>query len=665
MVMGMHIARLVRMPVSSLFYAFVVALSSWLMVVPSAGDQKEIESLLMFKNTLSNPSALYNWNASAPPCTGERSNWVGIICNEQGKVKGLQLERMGLSGVMNVESLHELQDLRLLNLMKNNFEGRIPEIKKMNRLQTLFLSNNHFSGEIPDDTFAQMTWLRKVFLANNIFSGKIPSSLAKLPHLSILRMEGNEFSGPVPEFTGNSLNVVNLANNQFEGPIPKSLSKMPTTMFSGNRNLCGPPLMECGTRRSPLRPPTSPPPESIMNSSTGLIIVLIMVSIALVVAILLLICFLLGRKPPQTTGEEPFVGQSYKPSPPPVEVRKKATVLPTPAHNMKRSELIFFGKEVQRFDLQDLLRASAEVLGSGNFGASYKASIGSGETVVVKNYKQMNHVGKDEFHEHMRRLGRLNHRNILPLLAYYYRKEEKLLVTNFIIDGSLACHLHGNHSSTKQGLYWQTRLNIIKGVIKGLDYLYNELPTLVVPHGHLKSSNVLLDKNYEPLLCDYALRSLINQEQAQTQMTAYKSPEYAKTGKINRKTDVWCLGILILETLTGRFPENYLTTSYNSSMSLATWVNKMVKEKKTNEVFDKEMKGAKNSSGELISVMKIGLSCCKEDPEARPELNEVLKRIEELNEGDDDDDDDSSSTIGEVNAVIYGQMNVDSSSFDR
>ncbi|KAE8710894.1 hypothetical protein F3Y22_tig00110318pilonHSYRG00009 [Hibiscus syriacus] len=532
MVMGMHIARLVRMPIPSLFHAFVVVLSSSLMVVPSAGDQKEIENLLMFKNTLSNPSALYSWNASAPPCTGEASNWVGILCNEQGKVKGLQLDSMGLSGVVNVESLHELQDLRLPNLMKNNFEGRIPEIKKMNRLQTLFLSNNHFSGEIPDNKFGEMTWLRKVFLANNIFSGKIPSSLSTLPHLSILKMEGNEFSGP--------------------GPIPKSFSKMSATMFSGNRNLCEPPLIECDSRRRPLRPPPSSPPDSIMNSSAGLLIALIM-----------------RKRPSQTMEEESFVGQSYKPPPPSVEVKKKASV-PTPAPHAKR----------------------------GNFGASYKASIGPDQTVVVKNYKQMNH----------------------------YRKEEKLLVTNFIVDA--------NHSSTKLGLYWLTRLNIIKGVIKGLDYLYNELPTLVVPHGHLKSSNVLLDKNYEPLLCDYALRSLINQEQANTQMTAYKSPE---------------------------FLENYLTTSYNSSVSLSTWVNKMVKEKKISEVFNKEMKGAKNSNGELISVMKIGLNCCKEDPEARPELNEVLKRIEELNEGDDND---SSSTIGEVKAVIYGQMKGDSS-FDR
>ena len=113
---------------------------------------------------------------------------------------------------------------------------------------------------------------------------------------------------------------------------------------------------------------------------------------------------------------------------------------------MKRSDLIFLKDDIERFDLQDLLRASAEVLGSGNFGASYKAVIMNGEAVVVKRYKQMNHVGREDFHEHMRRLGKLNHQNLLPLAAYYYRKEEKLLVSKYMEDGSLASHLHGKFS---------------------------------------------------------------------------------------------------------------------------------------------------------------------------------------------------------------------------
>ncbi|GMI91959.1 pollen receptor like kinase 4 [Hibiscus trionum] len=669
--MGMHIARLVRMPNPSLFLAVIVFLSSFLMAV---GDQKEIESLLAFRNSFMNPSVLSNWKASTPPCTAKVANWVGVVCNERGKVTGLKLDNMGLKGVVNVQSLGALQDLRTLSVMNNNLEGKIPEMKKLIGLQSLLLSNNHLSGDIPDDAFEGMKSLRTVFLANNIFHGKFPSSLTTLPNLSILKMEGNGFSGSVPEFPGNSLKMVNLANNQFEGLIPKSLSKMPANMFSGNRNLCGPPLVKkCVNRSPPPGPPPSPSP-SIMTNPTALTIALIVVSVALLVVILLLICFLLRRRQQsETSDEEEFVGESYNYNPPPpsVQAEKKAPE-PSPgggAANVKRSELTFLTVDVQMFDLQDLLKASAEVLGSGKFGASYKAAIGRGETVVVKNYKQMSNVGKDEFHEHMRKLGKLNHPNLLPLLAYYYRKEEKLLVTNFMVDGSLASHLHANHSNDKPSLDWQTRWKIIKGVIKGLAYLYNELPTLVVPHGHLKSSNVLLDKHYEPLLCDYALRSVINQDQAHAQMIAYKSPEYAKSGKINRKTDVWCLGILILEILTGRFPENYLSTSYNSGMSISSWVNKMVKEKKIGQVFDKEMKGEVSSRGEMINVLKIGLSCCEEDSEARPELKEVVKEIEELKGGDeDDDDDDSSSTIGEVNVYISGKNGKSkggSSSFDR
>lgn len=106
-------------------------------------------------------------------------------------------------------------------------------------------------------------------------------------------------------------------------------------------------------------------------------------------------------------------------------------------------KLSFIRDDRPRFDLQDLLRASAEVLGSGNLGSSYKALLMDGQAVVVKRFKQMNHVAKEDFHEHMRRLGRLSHPNLLPLVAYYYRKEEKLLVYDYASNGSLASHLHG------------------------------------------------------------------------------------------------------------------------------------------------------------------------------------------------------------------------------
>ena len=115
------------------------------------------------------------------------------------------------------------------------------------------------------------------------------------------------------------------------------------------------------------------------------------------------------------------------------------------AKRQRRDEhgrLVFIQEGRTRFEIEDLLRASAEVLGSGTFGSSYKATLCEGPAVVVKRFKDMNGVGREDFSEHMRRLGRLAHPNLLPLVAYLYKKEEKL-VTDYIVNGSLAQLLHG------------------------------------------------------------------------------------------------------------------------------------------------------------------------------------------------------------------------------
>ncbi|GKU87551.1 hypothetical protein SLEP1_g1938 [Rubroshorea leprosula] len=224
------------------------------------------------------------------------------------------------------------------------------------------------------------------------------------------------------------------------------------------------------------------------------------------------------------------------------------------------SAKLHFGRNGREsFELPDLLRASAEVLGSGGFGSSYKTLLLGGHAIVVKRLQRMNIVGKEEFREHMRRLGQLSHPNLLLLVPFKHKKEEKLLVSDYAQNGSLASHRHGRRTPEKPGLDWPTRLRIIKGVARGLAYLYQELPkTLALPHGHLKSSNVVLDGEFEPLLTDYALVPVVNRDHAQQFMVAFKSPEFTQYDRTTRKTDVWSLGILILELLTGKFPANYL-----------------------------------------------------------------------------------------------------------
>lgn len=115
----------------------------------------------------------------------------------------------------------------------------------------------------------------------------------------------------------------------------------------------------------------------------------------------------------------------------------------------EHGRLVFIQESRVRFEIEDLLRASAEVLGSGNFGSSYKATLCDGPSVVVKRFKDMNGVGREDFSEHMRRLGRLAHPNLLPVVAYLYKKEEKLLVTDYMLNGSLAHLLHGKQQRVK------------------------------------------------------------------------------------------------------------------------------------------------------------------------------------------------------------------------
>ncbi|KAF5739204.1 inactive leucine-rich repeat receptor-like protein kinase [Tripterygium wilfordii] len=620
--MGALVAKLVRTTSpSSLVLVFAMSL-----VVVCCFGASESDFLLKFKEELTNSTSLTNWNPSTGPCDWNRGNWIGVLCLN-GSVWGLQLENMGLTGVIDVETLSSLPNFRTISLMNNNFEGTWPGLGKIETLRSVYLSNNKFSGEIPDDAFQRMESLKRVLLSNNHFTGPIPSSLAELPNLVELRLDGNLFEGQIPGFKENSMRSLNLANNNLEGAIPTSLSKMDATSFKGNKNLCGPPLRSCDV-------------PNASKSAKLLKVAITLMVVGIILAVIAATCIIIQCKRQNTiqlgratSNDSNMIASSFREEPHKLPVKG--------GHYMWRPDqgkLSFVRDDIERFDLQDLLRASAEILGSGTFGSSYKAVIMSGQALVVKRYKQMKNVGREEFHEHMRRLGRLRHPNLQPLAAYYYRKEEKLLISEFVENGSLASLLHGNHTVDNPGLDWQTRLKIVKGVARGLDYLYKELP-IVVPHGHIKSSNVLIDEFYEPLLTDYALRPVINPEHAHATMIAYKSPEYAREGHTSGKTDIWSLGILILEILTGKYPENYLSQGYESNADLATWVNTMVKEKRTSEVFDKDMIGTKNSKGEMINLLKIGLCCCEEDVGRRLGIRQVMEKINELKDGSDADED--------------------------
>ncbi|KAL7096248.1 hypothetical protein ACP275_10G069800 [Erythranthe tilingii] len=624
----------------------IVLLVIFFLHFAAAAVEPEADILIAFKNSLDNADALSNWvQGGSPPCNGDQENWVGIFC-ENGTVWGLQLQNLGLEGVIDVDVLAKLPNLRTMSFMNNKFDGSLPNLSKLTNMKSIYLSNNAFSGEISPSTFSGMASLKKLHLANNQFTGQIPASLIVLKKLKELMLENNQFEGEIPQFPAGLIRTLNVSNNKLIGEIPLSLSNFPASSFGGNKILCGAPLALC------------PPKQHLTLGS----IIIVSILVAAASSALILVVFILRRRkqipqPPEAAAAAAY-GHQKRPDLDNMETGQLSSVpgsgssSPEKLHHhggggggKKSSEpsvkITFLKEDRDRFDMTDLLKASAEILGSGVFGSTYKAALNNGQVMVVKRFRHMNNVDKGEFHEHMRRLGRLSHPNVLPIVGFYYRKEEKLLVTDYAEKVSLAVHLHGNRSQSRPCPDWPTRLKIVKGVARGLMYLYNELPSLTAPHGHLKSSNVLLDGSYTPLLADYGLVPVVNQEHAQEHMISYKSPEYKSSGRITKKTDVWSLGILILETLTGRFPSNFLQHSGGGrapaaptgDVDVAAWVEAAVGDDGDNvEVLDVDMERDERSVVEMMKLLNIGLSCCQVDVDIRPDIKEAVERIEEVKE---------------------------------
>lgn len=176
---------------------------------------------------------------------------------------------------------------------------------------------------------------------------------------------------------------------------------------------------------------------------------------------------------------------------------------------------------------------------------------------------------------------------------------------------------------------WRTRIRIIKGMTRGLAHLHH-VENLI--HGNLTSSNVLLDEGDNAKISDYALSRLMTPAAGSTVVAAasalgYRAPELSKLKKANTKTDVYSLGVIFLELLTGKSPGEAM----NGGVDLPQWVASILKEEWTNEAFDVElMKEAPAIGDELLNTLKLALHCVDPSPSARPEAGQILQQLEEI-----------------------------------
>ncbi|MED6125476.1 Leucine-rich repeat receptor-like protein kinase pxc1 [Stylosanthes scabra] len=636
---------------------------------------------------------LPNWTGS--DACSSAAPWRGVSCSPNNRVTTLSLPSLNLRGPLTPLSF--LTHLRFLDLHDNRLNGTIaPLISNCTNLMLLYLSGNDLSGEIPPE-ISSVTGLLRLDLSGNNIGGKVPRELLNLTKLLTLRLQDNVLNGFIPDLSSSmeNLSELNMTNNELYGKLPDPmLKKFGAESFYGNEGLCGAsPLPVCSFANEnsppnyggedghdddlgqtvPSNPSSMPQTSQVARPGTqhhhhkrlspGAIVAIVLANcVALVVVTSFLVAQCCGRERGSNSGS--YVGSESG--------KRKSNGSSTSGgygseKNKSRnrsknkkvyangivngggdsdgtsgsdgSKLVFFDRRNQ-FELEDLLRASAEMLGKGSLGTVYRAVLDDGCTVAVKRLKDANPCARNEFEQYMEVIGRLKHPNIVRLRAYYYAKEEKLLVYDYLPNGSLHALLHGNRGPGRIPLDWTTRISLVLGAARGLAKIHAEYSSAKVPHGNVKSSNVLLDKNGVACISDFGLSLLLNPVHAIARLGGYRAPEQAEQKRLSQQADVYSFGVLLLEVLTGRAPSSTYPSPARPrsgpdeeeelAVDLPKWVRSVVKEEWTGEVFDQELLRYKNIEEELVSMLHVGLACVAPQPEKRPTMAEVAKMIEEI-----------------------------------
>ncbi|CAN4127266.1 unnamed protein product [Withania somnifera] len=574
--------------------------------------ENDKQALLDFVNQLPHFHPL-NWDANSSVC----KNWTGVGCNEDGsRVIALRLPGVGFNGPIPNNTLSRLSALQILSVRSNGINGTFPmDFGNLTNLSYLYLHYNNFSGPLPFDLSVWKN-LTSLNLSNNRFNGTIPSSISGLSHLTSLNLANNSFSGTIPDLNLPNLQLLNLSNNNLIGTVPKSLQRFPKNVFIGNDvSLLDYPISNSSIVSLPQQP--NPKSKNYGKLSERALLGIIVASSVIGIlgfGFLMVVCCFRRKKE-----DGLFPGKMEKGDMSPEKVISRSQ----DANN----RLVFFEGCNYAFDLEDLLRASAEVLGKGTFGMAYKAILEDATTVVVKRLKDVS-AGKKEFEQQMEIVGSIKHENVVELRAYYYSKEEKLTVSDYSSEGSVAAMLHGKRGDNRFPLDWETRLRIAIGAARGIARIHAENGCKLV-HGNVKSSNIFLNSKQYGCVSDVGLSTIMSSlAHPVARAAGFRAPEITDTQKATQPSDVYSFGVLLLELLTGKSPVH--TTNGDEIIHLVRWVHSVVREEWTAEVFDLELLRYPNIEEEMVEMLQIAMSCVVRMADQRPKMCDVVKMIENV-----------------------------------
>ncbi|GAB4843819.1 hypothetical protein Ancab_013781 [Ancistrocladus abbreviatus] len=643
-------------------YQFLLVTITFLCIFPSLSSSLNSDglSLLALKAAIiTDPTRiLSNWAESdSTPC-----HWVGVRCT-RNQVTELSLSNRGFTGYIPSE-LGALISLRRLSLSNNNFSKPIPSrLFNATSLISLDLSHNSLWGEIPPE----ITSVRKLIsldLSSNLLNGSLPEGLIQLTQLAgTLNLSYNQFSGEVPESYGNFPVLVNLdlRHNNLTGKIPQvsSLLNQGPTAFAGNPSLCGFPLSTpCPEAQNPNFPSNPENPRNLnpnfpgnggveTQKSSGSTIPVPLISAAFfaLIAAVFVTFWVLRRKWRSSVGK---MGKE--------KVEKE--VLSEEEEGQNGKFVVVDDEEGFGLELEDLLRASAYVVGKSRSGIVYRVVMGGrGSLAVAPTVVAVRRLSEaddatwrfKDFESEVDSICKVHHPNIVRLRAYYYANDEKLLVSDFICNGSLYTALHGGPSNNLPSLSWTARLNIAQGTARGLVHIHECSPRKYV-HGNIKSSKILLDDDLQPYISGFGLNRLVPGASKTTNLAAkrhisnnvflmdskilapssaaYVAPEARNGNKLTQKCDVYSFGIMMMEMLTGQLPD---AEPEKGGKGLENIVKKVFREERPlSEIIDPALLQEVHAKKQVLATFHIALKCTEADPELRPRMRTVSECLDQV-----------------------------------
>ncbi|KAI9079839.1 hypothetical protein K1719_038085 [Acacia pycnantha] len=641
-------------------------------------SSSELDTLMAIKYSLDPQNRfLTSWTPYSDPCTGAfdgvACNEQGRVANISLQGKGLSgslpaavgdLERLtglylhfnALTGTIPKE-IANLSYLTDLYLNVNNLFGDIPrEIGNMSNLQVLQLCYNKFTGSIPTE-LGNLERLSVLALQYNELSGAIPASLGQLQSLTRLDLSFNNLFGPIPVRLADApkLESLNIQNNSLSGNVPAALRRLRGGFqYINNRGLCGTEftnLVACKSLFDPSKPepfepdnfstkglPASVEPKdkkcsdethckkSMQYSRMGLVFGVIGIIVASTVSGLsMFVWFRRHKQKIESTNNASDSHVTRKNAAPLISLEYSNGWDPLAKGKNTYSQEIL---ESFMFNLEEVECATqcfseANLLGKSNLSGIYRGILRDGSVVVVKCINMTSCKSDEtEFLKGLKILTSLKHENIVRMRGFCCSKGrgECFLVYDFAQNGNLSQYLDLKKGDTKI-LEWSARVSIIHGIARGIGYLHGKKgrkPALV--HQNISAENVLLDAHYNSLLADSGLHKLLADDVVFSALKAsaamgYLAPEYATTGRLTEKSDIYAFGVIVFQLLTGK---SDITQLYHYQAQAYGF----------NDIVDLNLEG-RFSESEAAKLGSIALLCTHESPHERPSMHHVMQELSE------------------------------------